>query len=57
MYFVVSRSMALVRSGDADSLIVRNKFAENALPTNRNTVEYSYFFTFSSFIITQIQSF
>ena len=28
--------MALLRSGDADLLIVRNKLAENVLPANKN---------------------
>ena len=35
--------MALLRSGDADLLIVRSKLAENVLPTNRNIVEHYYY--------------
>ena len=34
--------MVLLKSGDADSLTVRNKLAESVLPTNRNTVERYY---------------
>ena len=35
--------MILLRSADADSLIVRNKLAENVLPANRNFVEHYYY--------------
>ena len=34
--------MALLRSDGADSLIVRSKLAESALPTNRDIVEHCY---------------